>query len=183
MSEVGARRLTRLRLAQRLVAFLTLAAGLGAAAGVAWWSLVPLSTYRVSSSGGASTTERGLAEIVAGDAWFCALGLVVGLALGIVAWQRFGTIGWGLVPVVLVCAVIAALLCWWVGSQLGPHDFPSRLAAATTGDLVPVDLTLRAPVSLVTWPFFAIVPVLLGSSLGRDDEEPRPLFARRRPAG
>jgi hypothetical protein len=31
----------------------------------------------------------------------------------------------------------------------------------------------------LTWPFFAIIPVLLGSSLGRDDEEARPLLRQR----
>ena len=37
---------------------------------------------------------------------------------------------------------------------------------------MPVALELRAPASLLVWPFLAVVPVLLGSSLGRDEEEP-----------
>jgi hypothetical protein len=64
---------------------------------------------------------------------------------------------------------------------LGPEDFVGRLAAAQPGDLVPIELTLRAGASLLTWPFFAIIPVLLGSSLGSDKEEPRPLRRRLRP--
>ena len=47
---------------------------------------------------------------------------------------------------------------------------------------MPIELTLRARASLLTWPFFAIIPVLLGSSLGRDDEEPQPFFRVRPPA-
>ena len=54
-----------------------------------------------------------------------------------------------------------------------------RLAQARPGDRVPIELTLRAPASLLAWPFLAIIPVLLGSSLGPDDEEPKPLFKRR----
>jgi hypothetical protein len=65
---------------------------------------------------------------------------------------------------------------------LGPDNFVGRLAAAKPGELVPIELTLRARASLLTWPFFAIIPVLLGSSLGRDEEEPRPLFRRARRA-
>jgi hypothetical protein len=81
---------------------------------------------------------------------------------------------------VLVWATVSALTCWLVGYLLGPGDFAARLAAAQPGDLVSIPLTLRAYASLLTWPFFAVIPVLLGSSLGRDDEEPRPLLRRRR---
>jgi hypothetical protein len=87
------------------------------------------------------------------------------------------------VLVVLVCAVASALTCWLVGYRLGPGDFSARLAAAQPGQLVPIPLTLRARASLLVWPFFAIIPVLLGSSIGRDEEEPRPLLRRRARSG
>ena len=74
---------------------------------------------------------------------------------------------------------VAGVTCWLVGYRLSPGDFAARLAAAQPGDLVPIDLTLRARASLLVWPFCAVIPVLLGSSLGRDDEEPHPLFRRR----
>ena len=103
-----------------------------------------------------------------------------GLLIGIAAWRWLRHIGWTVVLVVLVCATGAALTCWLVGYRLGPGDFSVRLAAARPGELVPIPLTLRARASLLTWPFFAIIPVLLGSSLGRDEDEPRPLLRRRR---
>jgi hypothetical protein len=87
------------------------------------------------------------------------------------------------VLVVVVCAVASALTCWLVGYRLGPGDFSARLAAAQPGDLVPIPLTLRARASLLIWPFFAVIPVLLGSSLGRDEEEPRPLRRRNARSG
>jgi hypothetical protein len=87
------------------------------------------------------------------------------------------------VLVVLVCAVASALTCWLVGYRLGPGDFSARLAAAQPGQLVPIPLTLRARASLLVWPFFAIIPVLLGSSIGRDEEEPRPLLRGRSRSG
>jgi hypothetical protein len=163
----------------RVAAFVALALGLGALAGVVWWALVDLPAYVVGADGRAGITERGLSEFVAGDAWFCAIGLVVGVVLGLVGWRQFRDLGWTLVLLVAGGSVLAALVCWLVGHQLGPTDFVPRLAAARPGDAVPIELTLRAPASVLTWPFLAIVPVLLGSSLGADDEEPKPLFRRR----
>jgi hypothetical protein len=167
------------RLAFRLLAFLGGSLALGAAAGVVWWLVVKPPAYELNSNGGATTSERGLSEFIAGDAWFCAIGLVVGLLIGLAAWRWLRTVGWSVVLVVLVCAVASALTCWLVGYRLGPGDFSARLAAAQPGQLVAIPLTLRARASLLTWPFFAIIPVLLGSSLGRDEEEPRPLLRRR----
>jgi hypothetical protein len=162
-----------------LVAFFAGSLALGAAAGVVWWLLVKPPAYELNSNGGATTSERGLTEFIAGDAWFCAIGLVAGLLIGLAAWRLLRSLGWTVVLVVLVCAVGASLTCWLVGYRLGPGDFSARLAAAQPGELVPIPLTLRARASLLTWPFFAVIPVLLGSSLGRDEEEPRPLLRRR----
>jgi hypothetical protein len=164
----------------RLAGFVAGSLVVGAAAGVVWWLVVKPPAYELNSNGGATTSERGLTEFIAGDAWFCAIGLVAGLLIGLAAWRWLRMLGWTVVLVVLVCALAAALTCWLVGYRLGPGDFSARLAAAQPGELVPIPLTLRAKASLVTWPFFAVIPVLLGSSLGRDEEEPRPLLRRRR---
>jgi hypothetical protein len=167
------------RLAARLGGFAAASLCLGAAAGVLWWLVVEPPAYELNSNGGATISERGLTEFIAADAWFCAIGLVVGVLIGLAAWRWLRTLGWTVVLVVLACATASALTCWLVGYRLGPGDFSARLAAAQPGELVAIPLTLRAPASLLTWPFFAIIPVLLGSSLARDDEEPRPLLRRR----
>jgi hypothetical protein len=171
------------RVAARLGILAAGCVALGAAAGVLWWLLVKPPAYEVNSNGGATTSERGLAEFIAADAWFCAIGLVVGLLIGLAAWRWLRTLGWTIVLVVLLCATASALTCWLVGYRLGPGDFSARLAAAQPGELVPIPLTLQARASLLAWPFFAIIPVLLGSSLGRDDEEPRPLRRRKARSG
>ena len=152
--------------------FVAFGAGVGALAGAGWWWLVDLPAYRVNPDGGAVTSERGLADYLGGDAWFAVLGLLAGLVLGLTAWRRLGRWGW---PVVVVTAVVAAgsgLLCWTVGYHLGPGAFNPRLAQARPGDLVPIALTIRTRASLVVWPLAAIIPVLLGASLGRDPDEP-----------
>jgi hypothetical protein len=158
-------------MAAALACFLSLGVGLGALCGVLWSAVVDLPTYRVSNDGGATTSERGLAAFVGSDAWFCVIGAVVGLGLGLLAWRRFRGLGWPVVLVATVTAFGAALVCWLVGTRLGPGDFDQRLAAAKPDDLVPIALALRARASLLVWPFLAAVPVLLGSSLGADEEE------------
>ena len=97
---------------------------------------------------------------------------VVGLLAGVLAWRWFRRIGWPVVPLALLAATLAGLLCWWVGTSLDPDDFASRIATAHPGDDVPVDFRLRSLPALLVWPFFATIPVLLGSSLGRDEDDP-----------
>ncbi len=154
-----------------MAAYVALGLGVGAVAGVVWEAVVDLPTYTVNADGGAATSERGLAAVIGGDAWFCLIGAVAGLLLGVLAWRRLRAIGWSVVLVGTLTAVAAALVCWWVGTALGPGDFNPRLAAAQAGAVVPVALELRAQASFLVWPFLAVAPILLGSSLGRDDEE------------
>jgi hypothetical protein len=98
------------RLAGRLAGFAAASLGLGAAGGVLWWLIVKPPAYELNSNGGAATTERGLSEFIAGDAWFCAIGLVAGLLIGLGAWHWFRDIGWSVVLVVLVCATASAVI-------------------------------------------------------------------------
>lgn len=156
--------------ARRVGLFVALGLGLGALSGVGWWALTDLPTYRVVSGGGAVTSERGLSGYIASDAWFVVCGVVVGLVVGVLAWRWFGRTGWLVVVLTAVVGAGAGLLCWAVGYRIAPGSFAVRLAAARPGDLVRIDLTVRAKSALVVWPLFAVIPVLLGSSLGRDPE-------------
>jgi len=158
-------------LIRRTVAYLALAAGLGAGAGVVWEAVVDLPAYVVGDDGSAGLAERALTEVIGADAWFTLLGLLVGVGLGVLAWFRLRGLGWPLVGVVVMAAVGAGLLCWWVGQELGPGPLEPRLAAARPGDAVPIELTLRARAALLVWPLAAVAPVLLGATLGRDPEE------------
>lgn len=152
---------------------------LGVLAGVLWWRVVDLPVYVVGEDGRASTTERGLTEIFATDAWFCLIGVVVGVGLGLVAWRWLSAAGWPMVPVAVVGSVGSALLCWYVGWSLGPGPLDPRLAEATAGDSVPVELTVHTWVAVVVWVFATSIPLLLISALSPDHEEPKP-FRRSR---
>jgi len=169
------------RAAGWLVGFLLFCVLIGIGAGILWQRIVVLPGYTVAQNGTATTTERGLAGFIAGDAWFSAVGFFVSIGLGIVAWKWFGRLGWPVVIVAVVGAVCSGLVCWWVGYRLGPGAFDPRLAAARPGDFVPIALTLRTPVPLMVWALAAIIPVLLRASLGRDEEEDQlPSSSRRR---
>lgn len=169
-----------IRYTGRVIGYLALACLLGAAAGALWWSIVALPAYQVDSQGRASVTERQLTQFFAGDAWFCLLGLVIGVGLGILGYRLLRDLGWPLVLVVVIGAGAAGLLCWAVGYQLGPGEFTPRLANAPLGGSVPITLTVQSKAALLFWPLCAVTPVLLASSLGKDFEDPGPLLPRRK---
>lgn len=172
----GTPRVIVVRVLQRIAFLLGLSIGLGVVAGVVWWAVTPLPSYTVTDDGYASIGERGLAQVFAADAYFALLGVVVGLAIGaITAWRLGRYLGWMAVPTIVVDATVAALLCWGVGTLLGPGDFAPRLATAAAGELVPVALTVRSWVAVVVWPFLGLLPLLLWATLARDPQEPRPI--------
>lgn len=173
----------RHRLVSELGVFLGTCLVVGALAGLLWSQLAVLPGYLVDDQGRATTSERGLAEQFSGDAWFCLLAAVGGLLIGVLAWWRLVRVGWTVILLAAAGALVAGGLAWLVGWTMGPGDFETRLAQARPGDLVPIQLTLRAPVSLLVWPFMASIPILLWSSLAPDNEEPTPLFGRRRGPG
>lgn len=172
-------RLRRLSTWQRMVALLLLVIVVGVVAALIWSRVTTLPEYTVAEDGSATTTEMGLTQYFSGDAWFSLLGVIAGVLIGLASWWLFARHGWPVVVVAIAAGIAAALITWGVGTLLGPSDFAARISAAQPGDAVPIDLTLRAPVSLLVWPFVATIPVLLWSSLGPDEEEPRPLI----PAG
>lgn len=144
----------------------------GLLAGLLWHAVVDLPVYRVGSDGAAETSERGLAGFFAVDAWFCLLGALCGTALGALAWRWFRRLGWPVVVLALLAALLAGLVCWWMGTGMGPDNFAVRISNAASGDEVPVDFVLHSPAALLIWPFFTSIPVLLASSLGHDEDDP-----------
>lgn len=144
---------------------------LGALLGVLWAVSVPLSSYHINADGGATTTEQGLAGFVTGDVYFTLLGVLAGVAAGVLVWRWFGGLGWPSVLLAAIGATVMALTCWQVGWLLGPHEFGPRLAAAKPGDDLEIELTIRAYSSLLVWPFGAVLPMLLFSALSSDPEE------------
>lgn len=145
----------------------------GVLAGVFWQAIVPLPSYDVNVDGFAATSERGLADYIAGDAWFVVIGLVLGVASGVISWRWFAGLGWPVVPLAMAGSLAMGAVCWLVGWLLGPGPFEPRLAAAHPGDVLSIELTVRGPAALLAWPFGAALVVMLFSALSRDPEDSR----------
>lgn len=135
-------------------------------AGLAWNALVDLPAYSmVGKDLQARISEVSLSRIVAADVYFCLVGLVGGLLLGVTAWLLFRRLGW---PVTLIAAggsALAGLLARLVGQFIGPRDFEERIASATLGDTVTVDFGGHTWVPLAVWAGVAVVPVIFGAML------------------
>lgn len=159
-----------------------LSAAVGAVAGVFWSRLVHLPAYSIQADGSAVVTGKGLSEFVAADAWFAAIGVITGAAVGVVAWLWFKRLGWPVAFVACGAGILAGVAALFIGQLLGPGSLDVRIATAQPGDLVPVDLKLTSWPAMVTWPFGAVAPALFASALGpevfRSDEE-RPRRRRR----
>ncbi|MEL4357954.1 MULTISPECIES: hypothetical protein [unclassified Luteococcus] len=153
-----------------ILVFVLLAMLVGSLTGLLWKLATHLPSYQVDAEGNATISERGLTQVFNADAWFCLFGAVIGTVIGVLVWRWFRRLGWTVVPLAIASASLSGLLCWWVGMLLGPHDFRSRIARANAGDQVPIDFQLHTWSAILVWPFFATIPVLLYSSLGRDDQ-------------
>ncbi len=155
----------------------------GGFAGLVWSSVAPLPTYTVQGDGHATISERGLASMIAADAWFVVVGLIGGLLLGGAAWRWFKNVGWPVAVIAVGSGLLAGLFCLWLGQLIGPGPFEARLASAQPGDVVPVALRLRSPSALAAWAFAAVGVPLIASSLGPDLRSNGPGRGSRVPAG
>lgn len=156
---------------RRILVYLAAGLPIGLLAGIIWQAIATPPGYTVAADGSASMSERGLADWFSADFWFATLGIVIGVAIGVWGWFWFGRRGWLLVPLPLAAAMIAALLCWWVGEVMGPTNFDERLSQAVAGDVVSIDLDLTSLTALAAWPFGAIIPVMIASAFFTDPSD------------
>ncbi len=151
------------------------AVAIGAVGGWVWRVTGERPSYLVGTDGRAQITETGLTRIFAADATYSLIGIISGILLGILAIVMLRRVlqrhhrGWLIVPCALVAAAIAALVCWGVG-VVGGTPLADRIAAASAGQSVPIDLELHAHMTLVVWPFAALVPLLMWSSFAADPD-------------
>lgn len=145
----------------RITIYLAASVVLGAVCGLLWSWLTPLATYTIGDEMSAQITERGQAEIVAADVVFTLIMALVGVVIGIVGWAVWHRKGWLVTTMPLLAALAASLMAWRMGTTIGQTGFSERLAAGEPGDVIPIDLNLRALSALLVAPFTAIVPIML----------------------
>jgi len=152
--------------------FLLSCVGAGVVSGVIWAYFAFRPGYELTDDLEASMGERGLAGIFAADAFFSLLLAAVGLVIGVACWVLFHRNGWWVCALAVLGAGIAGVLAWQVGLLVSPNNFAERLAGAVGGDLIPVDLQLRATAALLVAPFAAITPVMLLAAFAPEPREP-----------
>ena len=69
----------------------------------------------------------------------------------------------------MAVGLLCGLAAKWLGEAFGPSDFATRLGQAAPGAKVPIDFALHTWTPLLVWAFAAVTPVLLYSSLGREE--------------
>jgi len=138
-------------------------AALGLLGGALWKLLTTPPSYTIGDDHGAIITEQGLSQVFALDIWYVFIAAALGLVLGAIAWGLFHQLGWPVVLLVVVGGVATGLLCWYFGHLLGPRDFADRVAAASPGDRVPVDLAIHSPLLTLVWPLAGVLSVFVGS--------------------
>lgn len=155
------------------VAVFGVVAALGFPLGWLWQQLAPNIPVRIVDDGGKLSgivPESQPEEFAAGDGWFALLGLGFGIVVAVAVWvlvrRLRGPVG--LVVVALAC-VVAAVVAWRFGRDLGYAQYQDALQNATAGTELskPSGLRITAfsgwPESLKDW---RVQGVLLIPALG-----------------
>ncbi|PIE21220.1 MAG: hypothetical protein CSA64_03040 [Arachnia propionica] len=149
----------------RLLWLVAATAAAGGSSAVIWAFASFRPGYVVTEQLTAVQSENGLASVFAADALFVLLTAVGGLFIGVLAWLWFRNAGWWLFILTLAMATLLSVLCWQLGLALSPADFHERLALASPGDTVAIDLQLSAWSALLVAPFAAVIPLMLFSAV------------------
>lgn len=145
----------------KVVVFLGGAVLLGAVGGLVWALTTHLPSYVVREDLSATMSELELADIIGADASFTLITGIVGLVIGVGGWMVLHRAGWVVTIVPPAAALGASLMAWRLGTIVGSSGFTQRLAVASAGDAVQVDLQLRALSALLVGPFAAVTPIML----------------------
>lgn len=151
----GASRPTSIR---RLVAASLVMLLLGVVAGVVWIQLANPAEWE-AREGGLVLTEaaaRGQFSVIV---VFVLIGAVASLLWGWGATWALPDLGWLLIPVAVVLTILAAVIAWRVGVELGPPP-PGSVAGVAVGDRVPAQLSIDGVPPFLAWPIFALVGVI-----------------------
>ncbi|GGJ85780.1 hypothetical protein GCM10010123_14270 [Pilimelia anulata] len=128
----------------RAAAVLAVLAVLGAPLGLLWRALAPDVPLRMTEDGPILTSPQP-EQFVAADGWFALLGVAFGVLAAVVVWawlRRYrGAIQ---LAAVVLGAVAAGLIGWWVGRQLGLAAYRDLIDTAAAGTLLEKPADLRA---------------------------------------
>lgn len=144
---------------------------LGIVAGLAWVQLAHPAEWE-ARDGGLVLTEaaaRGQFSVIV---VFVLIGALVSLLWGWGATWALPDLGWLAIPVVVALTVLAAVIAWRIGVELGPPP-PGSVANVSVGDRLPAQLSIDGVAPFLVWPIFGLVGVIGATWAGARSRESR----------
>lgn len=163
-----------MRTSWRAVVYVACCVLAGGLSGLLWAAVTRPPSYLLREDLSATMSELNLADIISADANFAFITGALGLAIGVAGWLVLHKRGWVVTALPVIAAFAASLMAWRLGVIVGTSGFDERLATASAGDLVQVDLQLRALSALIVGPFMAITPIMLLSAFWPEPRHEHP---------
>lgn len=131
---------------------------LGIAAGFVWLGLAHPSEWEAVQNGIVlnEAAAKGQFSVVV---VFVLIGAGTSLVWGAVAAWVLDDLGWVVTPVVIALTLLAAVIAWRIGVELGPPD-PVTVTGLSIGDRVPSELKVDGLAPFLVWPIFGLVGVV-----------------------
>jgi hypothetical protein len=134
-------------------------AAVGLAAGLIWAAVAPRVQYQVATlhPPTAYATNPETSAFIAADGWYCAIALVGGALIGLLAYllavRRYGALP---MTGVVIGSVAAAFIAEWLGHQAsGGPGFNGVLATSKPGAYLYAPISLGSHGALAFWPLAA----------------------------
>ena len=149
----------------RLAAFLLAIGGsavLGLAAGLIWAAVAPRALLQEIAHGEAELVNAESSVFILADAWFALIAAVGGLITGTLGYRFLvRRAGAAATAGLVLGALVAALLAWWVGDNVGLETYNHLLASSPAGTVFHSSLALGAKSVLAFWPLCTAGVILL----------------------
>jgi hypothetical protein len=140
----------------------------GVPAGFGWSALAPRPLVVVTAHGAADLVNPETKAFIAADGWFLVLSVAGGLLSGVLAYRAaVRRHGWPAMAGLILGAVGAVLLAWWIGTSYGRAGFRSDLWLSNPGAILHAPLRIRAHGVLVFWPLAAALTAGAAELAGR----------------
>ena len=143
---------------------------LGIAAGAVWQWLAEPAEWLVQPDGNIVLTELAARDQFGVTVLFVVVGAVVSLVWGVASGHALRDLGWLLTPLVVATTLVAAVVAWQVGMELGPVG-PREAVDPGVGDRLPSKLEIDSFAAFIVWPIFGVAGLLLSTWLGKDTHD------------
>lgn len=147
---------------------------LGVAAGAVWQWLAKPAEWLVRPDGSIVLTELAARDQFGVIVVFVIVGAVVSLIWGFASGIALRGLGWRLTPYIVVTTLVAAVIAWQVGIELGPVG-PRGAVDPGVGDRLPSKLEIDSIAAFFVWPIFGVAGLLIATWLSNDADDPAEL--------